>query len=323
LTTSSLLTDYTDALRAEPERWLGLVVLYSVADLTASHADLDTLMSSNGLGDFVPRRPGDADVFRRTCSAAQRKRQPIPGEKDTYANVLIRDVANDAEELIKRMVIETVDGNDRRLDYSPAYDLVFDKTTSTADVRRIGIGPVDTIADEVAMEILREYERLKGTVDSACIRTVIGRILDACHATSLRPGGGSYFVARQDAETVAALERFAASIPAKDDESPMPVMVHSIPLPNDPKQRGQLTERVEEEAKVEIERVINEIAAVLRTGEKVSAPAVATFAGKYKHLVAKAERYADLLDTSLTSVKGALMMLDLQMAQLTGVRKVS
>lgn len=314
MTTSTMLNDYTDALRAEPERWLGLVVLYSVADCTVAHADLETYLCSNGLDKHVPARPGDADVFRRTCTSAQRKRQPT-SDPNVYANVLVRDVANDKDELVKRMVIETVDGKGRRLQYSPAYDLIFDKRTSLIDVRHLGADR-DPVADEVAMEIAREYDRLRGTVDGACVRTVIARVLDACKATSLRKGGGSYFVARDDAETVAGLERFAACIAEAAE-------IHTIPLPNDPKQRAKLTVAVEEEAKVEIERVITEIANLLNSGEKISAPAVATFAGKYRGLVEKADRYAGLLESSLDSVRGALLMLDLQMAQLTGVRKAA
>lgn len=312
MTTS--LTDYTDALRAEPERWLGLVVLYSVADTTVAHADLESYLCSNGLDKHVPRRPGDADVFRRTCTAAQRKRQPTR-DPNVYANVLIRDVSNDDDEVVKRVVVEMVDAKNRKLDYAPAYDLIFDKRTATADVRRIGASGVNEVADEVAMGIVQKYEAARGTVDGACIRTVIARVLDACHATSLREGGGSYFVSKQDAETVAGLERFAACVPG--------TMLHSIPLPDDPKQRQQLLTAVEDEAKVEIERVITEIANLLTSGQKISAPAIATFAGKYRGLVEKADRYAGLLESSLSSVRGALVMLDMQMAELTGVRKAA
>lgn len=310
MSSSQTLATYVALMNDEPDRHLGLLVLYSVAEVAVQHADLAQHLTDVGLGDDIPRRPADVDVFRRTCSDAQRKRRPIDGEPGQYVNVLVRDVTNDEDEVVKRIVCEVVDKQKRVLAYSEVYDVTFAKATSTVDVRRIGRA-IHPSADEVAMEIASEYRRLVGTVNGACIRDVIARILDKAEATSLRPGGGSYFVERSHALTVAGLEAFAAEIEG--------TLVHSVPLPDDPKQRQNLINAFEDQAKVDIERQIEEIAGYLKGGEPVTGDRIAIFAGRYRQIEERTAHYQKLLESTLGSTRSALTIYKQQMAQLAGL----
>lgn len=304
---SNVLANYVALMKDKPEENLGLLVLYSVTEVNVAHADLERQLIDAGLGDHVPRRPADVDVFRRTATEAQRKRRPIPNEPDQYVNVLVRDVTNDDDEVVKRIVCEIVDKGNRRLAYSEVYNLIFTKATSAVDIRRIGRTKRPE-ADEVAMEIATEYKRQVGTVDAACVRTVIGRILDRAEATSMRPGGGAYFVTRDHAETVAGLESLAEVIPG--------TMINSVPLRDDPKQRQNLMTAVEDQAKVDIQRQVDEIATFLNAGEPVTAEKMAHFLGNYRDIAGRTEKYRDLLDATLSGTNTLLKVYKAQTRKL-------
>lgn len=303
------LESYADTLRADPDRWLGLLVAYSVEETTVRHVDLVNYLDRHGLGEFAPRRPADVDVFRRASTGAQRKRQPT-ADPDVYVNILVRDVSSDDDQVLRRLVVETVDGKGRRLDYTPVYDLIFTKATSYLDIKAIG-RTAFSAADEVQAEIARSFKTLLGTVDGAAVRSLINRVLDDSQATSLRKGGGVYFVAPEKAKVVEGLEQLATLIAG--------TTVHTVPLPNDDKQRAQVQAAFEDEAKEEMERAQAEIAKLLASGEKISGEKLAAVARRYRVLKEKAEAYAATLRVNLTQTTAGLTVLDLQVAQLAGV----
>lgn len=314
-TPSTALNDYIATMADEGDHYLGLVTVFSVSKVDVPHHELEAHLTRVGLAEYVPGRPADADVFRRTSKRLQRNRQAT-GDAGVSVNVMVRDVADDEDQIVRRLVCELVDRGNRTLGYSEVYDLVFTKPSrkhsrsSNLDVRRIGES-VHPAADEVATEIVSEYNRLVGTVDDGAIRNVISRALDGAHAVSLRPGGGCYFADRSEAKVIAGLEDFASHIPG--------TMVHSIPLPDDLKQRANLIDAVEDQSKTDIEREMVEIRELLTKGEPVSGRILATHAARYRSLEQRATRYAGLLETALGSTNMALVGLKMQMAKLAGV----
>lgn len=308
-TTTAAFTDYAARLANEPESWLGLVTWYSVADTRVQHDKLEKMLTDLGLVSWVPRRPADVDVFRRVCTAAQVKRAPTPDD-GVFVNVLVRDVdSNGDEEILKRIVIETVDPKGRVLTFQEVYDLTFSRATSYVDVKRIG-NIHSPAADAVAMTIRQAFKDEKGCVNGNAIRDLINRALVDSDATVLRPTGGVYFVMRAKAEIVTALETFAGLIEGTN--------VHSIPLPDDLKQRDMLRQSFEDEAVAEVDRTIAEIAKILKSGEKITAARFGEMAQRYKSLTDKAGKYSELLQTQLGSSTAALSMLDAQIGQLAG-----
>src|SRR5688572_18435749 len=71
--------------------WLGQIVTYSVSETSMPHAILEARLRAVGLEDHLPKRPHDADVFRRVCTNAQRQNVPT-GSPDVFVNILVRNV---------------------------------------------------------------------------------------------------------------------------------------------------------------------------------------------------------------------------------------
>lgn len=319
VSSSATLNSYVERMRDSDV--LGLITWYSVAECVVPHHDLANLLARHNLEEFTPRKPSDVDVFRRTCTAAQRKRQPTDVDS-VYLNVLTRDVSNDDFEVVKRLVLETVDSSGRRLSYDAKYDLIFGKATAKLDVKRLPSseigGIADTLADKVAMEIAGNFAKLRGTVDGAAIRGLINKVLVESHATALRPTGGVYFAPKGQAEVIAGLEAMAGFI---DGTS-----VHSVPLPDDRKQREMLQAAFEAEAHAEttaLTETVEAFAQILRDGNDISGEKFAAIATRYRKLTEKATAYKETLESDLAQTTTALDVLAMQMAQLAGAMKAA
>lgn len=317
MTSEQLLHTYVQTMQTEAERYLGLMVVFSVSEVTVPYDQLEADLTRLGLAQHIPGRPGAADIFRRASKALQTtKPQPIPNEPDKFVNVMIRDLANNEDEIVRRMVCEVVDKANRQLGYEETWEFTFTKAnrklhrSDSLEVRRVGPSP-HPYADELADGLVRDYNRLTGTVNGDGIRRVISNVLEATHAVSLRPGGGCWFADRSEATTIASLERFASTVAG--------TQVHTIPLIDDTKQRENLLAAVEERSKADIERAQAEVAELLAKGEPVSARVMASQLARFKDIEERATRYQGLLETTLGTTRMGLGILKLQMAKLVGV----
>jgi hypothetical protein len=306
--TMSQYTDYANQVKAlDRDTWLGMLSWYTVAeDLRVAHDDLKTILGNVGLAAHMPRVPSDSDVFRRTCSAAQRKRVPTP-DGGVFMNFLVRDPGSKDANLCRRIVRELVDASNQRLGYEEVGEVCFDR--DTGNIRTRLYPSKDPVARKILAEIRRNYLRDRGTLNGYAVRELIRRVLVNANATNVRyPGGGVYFLSADHAGTVASLEDMAEAL--GDD-----VYVHSLPLPDDRKQRDMLKKAFEAESVDRANAMIAEIADLLK-GEKVSAERAATYVTALTDLRGKLSEYSGLLETGLSSTAASVKILQRQVKAL-------
>jgi hypothetical protein len=262
------------------------------------HDDLLDLMESVGLSkSFAPSKPADVDVFRRVTTSAQSKRNE--NGDGTYSNVLVRDVANDEFQVLRRMVVETVDSGGRRLDYHEAYDLAFDKGNQRLVTTRLSWR--DTVADRLVPEIVANYNTRRGTVNAEAIRTLISKVFAAGHSTSLRPTGGSYFTPVSHAHLIEALEQLSDFIPT--------MTIQVIPLVDvNGRQIEMVRSALADESATELDAMLAEGKKMMTEG--VSVRRAATLLARGKELRAKGHAYSELLDDSLAMMRDRLSLFD-------------
>jgi len=304
----SQYTDYADRMKAlDRSLYLGQLVWYTVAEeLQVPHDAIKTALSNVGLDAHTPRVPSDADVFRRKCSAAQRKKVPtaIPGVFDNY---LVRDPGNDASDTIARQIIrEQVDGANRRLSYETVAEVVFDRSSSvvTYSVTDQALSNIDDVV-AIGSGIVATYEAERGCLNGYAVRELIRRILVENHATNARyPAGGVYFLSIDHAAAVAGIEDMAATLAG--------VHVHSLPLPDDGKQRDMVKRAFEAESIDRANAMVTEIAKLKAEGKKIGPDRYATFVTELNELKKKMGEYAGVLETSLHSTASSLTILQKQ-----------
>lgn len=203
---------------ADVEEYLGRVVFTSNREANIQHSILEQILTDEGLADFVPSAPADVDVYRVVTTAGGRNRIDLgDGRK---MNLLIRQVANDEQEIVRRVVAETVDSAGRKLDHDGVIDIVFDKQTASAFKRYApAAGLVPQEAETLADELVAAYQSQRGCVGADRLRSIASRILDKSHGVVLRSTGGVYFVPRDHIGLIDKLERASRKLPGFQVES--------------------------------------------------------------------------------------------------------
>lgn len=309
----SVFTEYASHVQnLDRDTWLGMLSWYTVAeDLRVPHDDMKALLEKVGLSAHMPRVPSDSDVFRRTCSAAQRKRVPTD-DPGVFENFLVRDPGSNDDNLCRRIVREQVDASNRRLSYVEVGEACFDR--ATGDIRTDLFAPGDPVAREILATIRCGYLADRRTLNGYAVRELIRRVLVGANATNVRyPGGGVYFLSVVHATTVAALEDMAAELGSN-------VSVHSLPLLDDKKQRLMLRQAFEAESVDRANALATEIADLLKGDKEISPDRYATYLTALTDLKAKLAEYSDLLETGLHSTGASLSILQSQVVAL--LRKV-
>lgn len=306
-TPSIALTEYADRLRGgDRSVFLGELVWFSVGEAASIRHDLLLAeLTALKLDSYCPRMPRDDDVFRRTCSQHQRKRVPTALD-GVFENYLIRDVKRGAGQVVKHIVVEQVDGANKRLDYTPAISLTFDSKTGQIAVDVLSATPDDQVMN-VAELILQDFEREKGMVNSYGIRDLFRGILATTGATSVRPGGGVYFVMQAKVEFVDALETLA--------EKMHYVEVTSVPLVDDRKQREMVRKAFEAETVGDIDKMLAEIDEIM-AGPEITSDRFMAMSTRMRETRGLTQEYAELLDEELGNADFRLKVLEAKMRQL-------
>jgi hypothetical protein len=255
-----------------------------------------------------PRPPSPVDVFRRVCSASQRKR--VPGPNSTIENYLVRDLPADAQRVHKVLVKETV----RTGGLTYETQLCTIDYVKALETLEITCANGDVTAASIAGQIRHDYEATKGTINSYGVRELIRKILLDVNATNVRgPGGGVYFVSNAHKATVDSLEQLASLIPGD-------VLVHSLQLLDDGKQREMLRRAYESETAEEADRVVNEmaeLAAEVKAGRRrLDHDRVNTYLEVLARYRGKAREYKQLLSSSLDTADSRLDIMQGQIQEL-------
>ncbi len=304
----SVFTDYADHVKnLDRETHLGILCWYTVAgELRVPQTDLKTLLDAVDLGDHAPRVPSDADIFRRTSTAAQVKKLPT-SQPDVFVNILVRPVGDDDEHLYRRVVRELVDNANLRLGYTEIAELVFDRATSAVTATMLS---QSSEGEDLCLGIIAAYNQDKGNLNGASIRDMIQRVLTGANAINARPpAGGIYFLPTERAHVVAGLEDVVAQLPTG-------AMVHSLPLVDDLKQRAMIQRAFEAESVGRITTLATEIAALRKAGTKISPDKYASYLTALRELKDKTTEYSELLTEGLTTTSSAISIFERQVSSL-------
>src|SRR5512139_3260663 len=103
--TMAILDDYRDKTKDRPN--LGVITWFSCRESLVRHSEVKAALRDVGLERFCPPPAAASDEWRRATSAASRKGIKLDDGK--RLNVLVRQVADDDREILRQLVVETVD----------------------------------------------------------------------------------------------------------------------------------------------------------------------------------------------------------------------
>lgn len=161
------LPEYEQQIKTDTIPKLGNLVWYSISGVKIKHEDLKDITKGTFLEGTEPAKPKDADTFRRICSNAERKKVET-GDPKVFKNVMVRTASAPNDDLIvRRIVIETVTPENKRLDYFQTMDVEFNRKTSAVT---INTKVWDPIGEETAKHIQAEFLSWRGHLNSYAIR---------------------------------------------------------------------------------------------------------------------------------------------------------
>jgi hypothetical protein len=296
--------DYSERVAQGNNALLGWLCWYSVPEnLSIDHEEVFKTLVKAGLGGHVPRRPQDAEVFRRVSTAAARKKVPTK-DPQVFENYLVRDMPSD--NITRRIVCESVDANNKKLGYREVAELSFDRATSKVQCIHLGSGAGSgkevRVRDEICKQIRTEYEAQRGCLNGYAIRMLILKVLkDGCNATNVRyPSGGVYFVGEDYAESLTALDKLGDAL------APLGAIIHSLPLIDDKRQREMLKRAFEAESVDAIDSLLAEITDLKKSGKKITMDRYAAYVTQLNDLGAKTKEYTELLEGGLTTTQSRI-----------------
>lgn len=289
MSTTAILSGYTHHIDSGAVPIIGRLFWYSVHQHCIVEFDefVDRLRAE-GLEELAPAKPKDDDVFLTLSSKAQRKREPIPGEEGVFENFLVRKVAHTPTQIVKQIVVERVDGGNKRLSYSAKVELMFLKTTGELVVSEIG-WPSHPRATALANDVKAEYESRKGKLGDAAVRSFLNRAITIERAARVKETGGVYFMLAHRCSVLSALQRILDGIDG--------ATLDTVPLIDDGDQREMIRRAFIEES-VGAATKLAGVMAELLSGDAITPRRFAALNAEAEEIQAKVNEYADLLKIS-------------------------
>lgn len=295
---------------------VGMVAMISARQSLVPLSQIKADLEQAGLGDLVPKPTAISDLWRKATSSAARKGVEIG---DKRLNILIRKVKDDEQEIIRSVVLETVDAKGKVLHFEESAHVIFHKDTERMRVKRLV--DVGGVADDVIQQLRDAYAaRLAGTdvlingkyvpgytKDQDDIRTLLTEGVKSLGAVPIRETGGVFFVPPSGAAKLAQLEKVARGWTGAE--------CHSLPLieddPDDPrKQHGLVQAGVTASVVTEVDQLLAEYR---EHKDNLSSRRQASIVRRHRDIKARVLEYRELLEDNLEDAVTRLNLLALTM----------
>lgn len=307
---SDLQTRLINAANAGKQMFLGRLVYYTVNDLRMDHSEVVRRLVAAGIDKSLPLMPKDSDTFRRVTKECERKKEPT-SNPNVYENFLVRDVPEGNGKIVRRIVVEQVDGGGRRLTYDQAYDVTFEKAGGKFEALALP-GYRNPMADVIAAEMQQKYNSQRGSVTGYTVREWVRHFIIRLGATVVR--NGLYFVPEEFAAEVQAVEEFVNGLGNGSSCS-------EFPLVDDTKQREMLQRAFEAETADEIDSLLVKMQEIQTSGQKITEKAYQEYLNKYHALTGKTKEYGNLLEQTLDNTHSRLQIFESSVVQMLGLVK--
>lgn len=293
--------NYSDSVR-EKFPTLGNIMWYSVSEPKIKYDDLATKFTNLGLShDYLPPRTRGVDAFRNACKAAQKRRVK---DGTIVENYLLREVVAEDDRVVEHIMCERVDSKGEQLSYERVGKAIYYRPQDNAPHGRVvtlNEAPfydqrVTDLVNEINAAIERDWDDRVVYLHANAIRGIINRILLDCSTIRVRPSGGVYFAPEAYNDKIKKLTLLLNDLGGE-------CHMHIVPLVDVQDQRQMLLGAFENEAVKEMERAMDDIAEMLKSGKKISVTAADVYVSQHARLVSKAKEYSELLGSQVERVE--------------------
>lgn len=293
---------------------LGRLMWYSISEVVITEDDLRALVQKVGLSEaYLPPKIQGNDAFRKAAAAVKRKTNASGMEERWF----VEEVACEDHEIVDHIVRQEVDSKGRKLNWESLGEVTYLRPTDVHPRGRIQVmneapyhlqDQVDMVED-MGREVTALFEDYSQFFHGNAVRSMVTRILKSCSTITVRSSGGVYFAPESYRGEVAKVDALFKQLGGG-------CQFHYLPLIDDSDQRKMLVAAFEDQAVVGVERTLDDIATILKSGKTITGDRYAKFVDEYHSLKAKAREYSDLLDEQMVRAGDSLTIFDQQIAAL-------
>jgi len=309
---SSLRAALDEAKAVPRDALLGHIVMYSVSDgeYDRDHcaAEFTRLMLDAA---YLPHQGRNIDAFRKATSKMDDFEYKLPN--GDVAHILVRDVANDKNQVVRHLVREVKDANQRRLAYNQIGDCTFWRPSTSGGITQPGTERVrfhinasmliDTElpgATAMVNKIQSLYERYARSMDDMKVRGMFRDYVSGLNAVQLR--SGVYFVHVSRYDDLLNLQQLAESM---SKQSGVTCRMDLIPMVDLESQRELVIEAFQEEATKALDGITKKITDLRASRKKITPTAWANIKTEYDLITNRAVEYTRELSITQDNTAGA------------------
>ncbi len=288
---------------------LGHLIWFSVKESRIEPEELRRLFAQIGIPtEFIQEDISPINAFKRATSELSEEIE-VPLDQNRIAVFLVRLTAKSDTEIVKSIIKEVRDQNDKRLSYEEVGRVHFDKDTK--DVRYYATQPD---SQPVLSQIKHLYETYGRYITGKQIRAIFHDIIESMSPTQVRPSGAVYFIPHQYADMVQKMEVLSKEL-IPYGITDFSSAFESIPLIDADKTRALVELRFEEQNTRDVDKTLVELTKLLQGTD-----ATTRTGARYIEMVKKAKeniaRYEGMLDKEMSISRMKVEVLDQQVQKL-------
>jgi hypothetical protein len=283
-------------------QFLGSLLWFTIADLRVTREELAVAILDAGIDQkHLPRPISPRDAFRRATKRVELKEHPLGDGR--FLNLLVRDVAQDREKIVRYVVREIRDKQNVRLQFLPVVDLrLFDDDPGAT----LAIIPLTDLMDDERQAVerfRRDFEVEKMSYNGCTVRDIIMDVLQDCDPVKVRPSGGVYFTPEEHREKIEALKQLVGGL-TKYNTNGHKSTLWSIPVINAEEQKEMLQESLEDQVRTDSESLVVEMLDLIEGGKRKITPALAQqYIERVQRLGNLVSKYEEMLQVQTVSAK--------------------
>ena len=313
MTKHSGLQQYlTEAGELPRDVLLGHIVMYSVSDGEYDRDFTDREFTRLMLDhSYLPHPNRAIDAFRKATSKLDDFEYELPSG-DT-AHVLVRDVSNDKNQVVRHLIREVKDSRARRLAYAQIGEAVFYRPTTAGGIVQQGTERMRITLDastfvpnereravQMAERIESLYARYVASMDDMKVRGMFRDYVSGLNAVQLR--SGVYFVHVSRYDDLLKLKELAGNMAAQAQTT---CRMDLMPLIDLQEQREMVIDAFQVEASKSLEGIATRIATLRQSRKKITPQAYATVKEEYDAVIKRAVEYTRELNITQDRTSGA------------------
>jgi hypothetical protein len=279
------------------QKFLGNLLWYSVHDLRVPPDDLRMALKSTIGEHFMPRSLNERDAFRRATTYESKGNQH-PTEVNKRVNLLVREVSQDKETIIRQIVREVVDSKNTRLEYTPVLSLLL--SGGGLMLAKPLVNDLFPIERSVFQQLVANFADEKSGYGASHIRDLVQNIIQTCAPVCVRQSGGVYFIPNAYDVKVKLLTELLAEL-APHHKGQRQSKAYSIPVIDGADRRDMVKDSLEDQIERETTAFCKEISE--RAKGEVSDKVAQGFIHRAREINRILKEYEKLLEVKLVEAQ--------------------